>query len=254
MTPRHGITRVAALAALAGVLSGCAGGVAGRHDQVAGARRRSCTSAPVPTNTATRFLAAVASAPTTAYRSPGSGVVARFGLRNADHFRTVFAVLAEKRNARCRPVWYRVRLPIRPNGATGWVRARSVAVGTVDTEIVIHVRARRLQLLRGGRVIFESRISTGAADMPTPLGRFYVKERLIPADPNGPWGPAALGTSAYSPVLRRWVEGGPVGIHGTDDPTAIGRAVSHGCIRLPNAAMRRLYALTPAGTPILIER
>jgi lipoprotein-anchoring transpeptidase ErfK/SrfK len=134
------------------------------------------------------------------------------------------------------------------------VRARSVAIGAVDTEIVIHRGARRLELLRAGRVVLRSPISTGAPDMPTPLGRFYVKERLIPADPNGPWGPAALGTSAYSDVLKSWVEGGPIGIHGTDDPSAIGRAVSHGCIRLPNDAMRRLYALTPAGTPILIRR
>lgn len=221
---------------------------------VAGARATRCSGQPMPTSTGTRFLAAVAEAPTTAYRAPGAGVLARFRMRNADHFRTVFAVLAEKRDARCRTVWYRVRLPIRPNGATGWVPARTVAVSPVDTEIVIHRGARRLQLRRAGRVIFTSRISTGAPDMPTPLGRFYVKERLVPADPNGPWGPAALGTSAYSDVLKTWVEGGPIGIHGTDDPTAIGRAVSHGCIRLPNDAMRRLYALTPAGTPILIRR
>ncbi|MGH2971497.1 MAG: L,D-transpeptidase [Gaiellaceae bacterium] len=221
---------------------------------VAAARTQRCGPETTPTNTPTRSLAAVARMSTAAYRKPGAGVVARFGLRNQDRFRTVFAVLAVRRNARCEPVWYRVRLPIRPNGATGWVSARTVVVSPVDTRIVIHVRARRLELLRAGHVIFRSPISTGAPDTPTPIGTFYVKERLVPADANGPWGPAALGTSAYSPVLRSWTEGGPVGIHGTDDPTAIGRPVSHGCIRLPNAAMRRLFGLTPAGTPILIER
>ena len=95
-------------------------------------------------------------------------------------------------------------------------------------------------------------ISTGAPETPTPLGRFYVKERLIPADPHGPWGPAALGTSAFSPLLKSWVQGGPVGIHGTNDPSAIGRPVSHGCIRLPNATMRKLFASTLAGTPVII--
>jgi hypothetical protein len=205
-------------------------------------------------NTATRFLAAVAEAPMIAYRAPGAGVIAHFRRRNQDHFPTVFSVLAMRMDARCRPSWYRVQLPIRPNGTTGWVRATDVAVSPVHTEIVIHVHARKLQLLRAGRVVFTSSISTGAPDTPTPLGRFYVKERLIPENPSGPWGPAALGTSAYSPVLKSWSEGGPIGIHGTDDPTAIGRPVSHGCIRLPNRAMRRLFALTPAGTPILIKR
>ena len=57
----------------------------------------------------------------------------------------------------------------------------------------------------------------------------------------------------FSPVLRDWPQQGPVGIHGTDDPSAIGRAVSHGCIRVPNPAMLRLFAETPAGTPILIR-
>ena len=68
-----------------------------------------------------------------------------------------------------------------------------------------------------------------------------------------PWGPAALGTSAFSPVLVDWPQKGPVGIHGTNDPSAIGRAVSHGCIRVPNRVMARLFAGTPAGTPILIR-
>lgn len=257
MTRRRAVLALCLLLELAGVLLWV--GVRQTRLQratggVAAARAARCSPAPAPTSSGSRSLAAVVRTPTVAYRRPGAGVLARFALRNQDRFPTVFAVLAARRNARCEPVWYRVRLPIRPNGATGWVRARSVAVAAVDTEIVIHRGARRLELLRAGRVVLRSRISTGAPDMPTPLGRFYVKERLIPADPNGPWGPAALGTSAYSDVLKSWVEGGPIGIHGTDDPSAIGRAVSHGCIRLPNDAMRRLYALTPAGTPIVIRR
>jgi len=228
--------------------------IAARQGAVSATRVVRCSPGPTPTGSATRFLAAVARTPTTAYRSPGGRVVARFSTSNQDRFRTVFAVLAARRDAQCVPVWYRVQLPIRPNGTTGWIRARSVAVASVDTEIVVHVRARRLVLLRGGRVVLATPVSTGAPDTPTPVGRFYVKERLVPADPNGPWGPAALGTSAYSPVLKTWAEGGPVGIHGTDDPSAIGRAASHGCIRVPNAVMRRLFALTPAGTPIVITR
>lgn len=112
--------------------------------------------------------------------------------------------------------------------------------------------ARRLELFRDGRVVFRTPISTGAPATPTPTGRFYVKERLVPTNPKGPWGPAALGISAFSPVLKSWPQGRPVGIHGTNDPSAIGRAVSHGCIRLDNAQMRRLFALTLAGTPVII--
>src|SRR5579864_4356122 len=214
------------------VLSGCSVG-ADRPAASSVASRppghaRHCVTVSAATNS-TRFLAAVARTRTTVYRAPGFDVVAHFRPRNRDRFPTVFSVLTVRMDARCRPAWYRVELPTRPNGATGWVSARDVAVSAVQTMIVIHVGARRLEERRAGRVVFASAISTGAPDSPTPVGRFYVKERLIPADPNGPWGPAALGTFAYSSVLKSWVEGGPIGIHGTDDPTAIGRPVSHGC-------------------------
>jgi lipoprotein-anchoring transpeptidase ErfK/SrfK len=55
-------------------------------------------------------------------------------------------------------------------------------------------------------------------------------------------------------VLKSWVEGGPIGIHGTNERWVIGHAASHGCIRLPNAMMKRLFAQVPAGTPVVIRR
>jgi len=182
------------------------------------------------------------------------GVVAVGKHRTPDGLPTVFAVTAVRDTATCRPASFRVQVPKRPNGSTRWVEAHRVRVLWVDTRIVIHVKAMRLELFRHGRVVLRTPIAPGAPDTPTPLGRFYVTERLVPKDPNGPWGPAALGTSAFSPVLKNWVGGGPVGIHGTDEPWAIGHAASHGCIRLPNAQMRRLFADVPAGTPILIRR
>ena len=182
------------------------------------------------------------------------GVVAVGASRNADGLPRVYAVSAVRNSASCRPKAFRVQVPVRPNGSTRWMSAHVVRVLWVDTKIVIHVRAARLALYRAGRVVLRTRIAPGAPATPTPLGRFYVTERLVPKDPNGPWGPAALGTSAFSPVLGNWVDGGPIGIHGTDEPSAIGHAVSHGCIRLPNAQMKRLFAVVPAGTPVVILR
>jgi len=54
-------------------------------------------------------------------------------------------------------------------------------------------------------------------------------------------------------VLTGWAQGGPIGIHGTNEPWSIGHAVSNGCIRLPNAVLRKVFSLTPAGTPVLIH-
>ena len=241
---------------LAALLAGC-GGATHRvappaQSPPAKPAVRHCSTAARPLGDRTTAYAAIVRRRTAAFRAPGTGVLARFGRVSRNGVPTVFAALSVRRTARCAPAWYRVQLPLRPNGIKGWVRASAVWIQPVVTRIVIHVRARRLELLRAGRVVLRTPISTGAPDTPTPIGRFYVRERLVPTNPNGPYGPAALGTSAFSPVLKNWAQGGPVGIHGTDDPSAIGRAVSHGCIRLPNAAMSRLFKLTPAGTPVII--
>ncbi|HVW90838.1 MAG TPA: L,D-transpeptidase [Gaiellaceae bacterium] len=63
----------------------------------------------------------------------------------------------------------------------------------------------------------------------------------------------AIGISAFSDVLTGWAQGGPVAIHGTDEPWSIGRPVSNGCIRLPNATLERLWPLAVAGTPVIIR-
>jgi sortase A len=201
--------------------------------------------APLPAQPAV----AVVRSSAIAYRRPGRSVLAHFTRTNVNDARTVFGVLGARG---CTDRWYRVQLPVRPNGTSGWVRAKDVRVLSVNKEIVIHVKAMRLELLQSGRVVFRAPIAPGAPDTPTPTGRFYVTERLVPTDPNGPWGPAALGTSAFSPVLKNWTQNGPIGIHGTDEPWAIGHAASHGCIRLLNSAMEQLYRLTPAGTPVVI--
>ena len=80
-----------------------------------------------------------------------------------------------------------------------------------------------------------------------------MNQRLVPADTSGPYGPGAVGISAFSTVLTGWTQGGPVAIHGTNEPWSIGRAVSNGCIRLPNATLLKVFAQAVAGTPVIIK-
>jgi lipoprotein-anchoring transpeptidase ErfK/SrfK len=87
--------------------------------------------------------------------------------------------------------------------------------------------------------------------MPTPHGTFWVREKMRVTQPGTIYGPWAIGTSAYS-VLTDWPGGGVVGIHGTNEPQLIPGRPSHGCVRVPNAAIRRLARLLPIGTPVRI--
>jgi hypothetical protein len=217
-------------------------------------QRAQCASGAVlPLGSRRLAYAAVVPRHTTAYRAPGRVVVARFGPRNVNHYPTVLGVLGAVVGRDCAPRWYRVQLPLRPNGVTGFVRAADVEIATVGTRIVVDVSDRVLTLYRRGRRELRATVAVGSPSTPTPTGRFYVNQRLVPEDASGPFGPGAIGISAYSDVLTGWTQGGPVAIHGTNAPWSIGRAVSNGCIRLPNATLKRVFREALAGTPVIIR-
>ncbi len=146
--------------------------------------------------------------------------------------------------------WVRVRLPMRPNGRTGWVRREALGpFHVVRTHLRINRRTLRATLYRGGRRVWRSPIGVGRPGMETPAGSFYIRERLHGF--GATYGPVAFGTSAYS-RLSDWPGGGVIGIHGTDQPSLIPGRPSHGCVRVPNPAVLRLAKLMPVGTPVRI--
>jgi len=200
----------------------------------------------------TAYAAAVLRS-TVAYTRPGGARIARFGVLNVNGVPTVFGVLGARVDSTCQAVWYRVQLPIRPNGRTGWVRASTVSARELSTRIVVDLSARRVTLFRNGTAILVVSAAIGSPSTPTPTGRYYVNQKLVAPDPWGAYGPVALGISAFSPVLKSWAQGGPIAIHGTNEATLLGSAVSHGCIRVSNTDDLRLFKLAPTGTPVLIR-
>ncbi len=185
--------------------------------------------------------------------APGSHRIATFGAENVNGVPTVFAVLAKRVSAGCAPEWYRVQLPLKPNGLTGWVRARDVELAPVTTRIEVDLSDRRVTLFDRGRAVVTAEAAIGSPETPTPTGRYYVNQRLVPDDPSGPFGPGAIGISAFSEVLTGWTQGGPIAIHGTNRPDLIGRAVSNGCIRIRNDLLRRMFDGVLAGTPVTVS-
>lgn len=144
--------------------------------------------------------------------------------------------------------WFRVRLPIRPNGALGWVRASDVATRTLRGRIEVDLSEHRLTRFEGRRVVGSFAVGTGASSTPTPTGQFFVWAS-IPSNPSGPYGAYILGLSGYSRVIR---DGRRMAIHGTDDPSDRGGDVSEGCVRVYNAQLPALEDV-PLGTPVWIH-
>ena len=145
--------------------------------------------------------------------------------------------------------WYRISVPMRPNGTMGWIPASTAALAPTAGQIVIHIRARTIDLYWHRHHALHALVAVGAPGRETPLGHYYVQARFVPDDPF--LGVFAVETSAYS-KLTEWPGGGVVGIHGTSMPQLLGQAVSHGCVRVANSTAEALRRYAPLGTPIWI--
>lgn len=190
----------------------------------------------------------------TAYAEP-SDIARRVGrLRplTEDGFPEVYVLLSEQRDA-AGATWVRLRLPQRPNDVTGWVRRDALGpYHLLYTRLVVNRRTLRITLYERGKRRFSARVGVGAPGTPTPAGSFWIREKFRVTG-NSLYGTRAMGTAAYSDVLTDWPGGGVIGIHGTNQPGLIPGRPSHGCIRVRNRAIERLYALTPVGTPLRIK-
>jgi len=151
-----------------------------------------------------------------------------------------------------RPGWDRVLLPTRPNRSTGWLylgdgglqRARS------SYRVQIDLAARRLTVLDAGRRLGSWTVAVGAPGTPTPTGRTFLLASLAPVHPT--YSPLILPLGTHSDTLTAFGGGpGTVGLHGWPDPAVFGRAISHGCVRVPAAALRAL-ARVPLGSSVMI--
>ena len=151
--------------------------------------------------------------------------------------------------------WLRVRLPGRPNSATGWIKQRGTRATSTSWRIFVRTAARRVRVFRKGRLARSFAVVVGKPSTPTPHGHFFVEEsvRLLA---NGIGGPYALATSARSNVLQEFMGGpGQIALHGVDNLGGTpGTAVSHGCIRLSGENNRWMAARIGPGVPITITR
>src|SRR5690349_6822704 len=175
----------------------------------------------------------------------------RMHLMTEDGFPEIYVALARTVD-QYGTQWIKIRVPMRPNGRTGWVPRDALGhFYVVNTQLIVDRHKLRATLYRGGKAIWSSPVGVGKPSTPTPGGHFYIRERIRALQGGTIYGPYAFGTSDYS-TLSEWPGGGIVGIHGTNEPQLIPGRPSHGCIRLPNNKVTQLWRLMPLGTPVLI--
>lgn len=124
--------------------------------------------------------------------------------------------------------------------------ARSTTDVVSPRRIVVSIPDRRLALIENDEVtVFE--VAVGKPSTPSPVGTFTIVNRV--ANPTYYKSGKVVGPGTMNPVGTRWIglSQKGYGIHGTDNPRSIGYAKSHGCIRLRNSDVERLFARVRPG-------
>jgi len=119
--------------------------------------------------------------------------------------------------------------------------------------VLVSIADRRLAVMEDGNVLAYFPVAVGAEQSPSPTGEFEIVNRV--ANPTYYHDGMVMEASENSPVGTRWIglnlKG--YGIHGTNAPRSIGRAASHGCIRLRNRDVEKLYAMLRVGDLVEIR-
>ncbi len=133
------------------------------------------------------------------------------------------------------------------------VLAAADACAEERTRIVVSIPDRKLVLLRGTRVMKVYDVAVGKPSTPSPTGEFRIANRI----PNPTWyGPGkVVAPGKANPLGTRWLGLGfrGYGIHGTNLPGSIGKAASHGCIRMRRHDIEELFQLVDVGTTVELD-
>jgi len=148
--------------------------------------------------------------------------------------------------------WTQVLLPSRPNGSIGWLRTAQLVERHTPYLVRVHVGSRRMELLRDGETVGEWSVAVGAPATPTPTGRTFLLGSIVD-DAQG-FSPVILPLGTHSDTLDTYGGGpGTVALHGWTDPSVFGKAISHGCVRVPADALEQLTDV-PLGTLVIIDQ
>ena len=132
-------------------------------------------------------------------------------------------------------------------------RGQNVVTPKPQRQVVVSIPDRELAVLEDGRVIRTFAVSVGAAASPSPVGEFRIINRV--ANPTYYHPGVVIPAGSDSPIGPRWIglSRKGYGIHGTNEPRSIGKAASHGCIRLRNSDIRQLFAMLRVGDTVEIH-
>jgi lipoprotein-anchoring transpeptidase ErfK/SrfK len=120
----------------------------------------------------------------------------------------------------------------------------------VKRVIVVSLEDRKLALVEDGQVKKVYTVAVGKPATPSPVGSYTIARRVM--NPTYSHNGKTLQPGPHNPVGTRWMglSKSGYGIHGTNEPNSIGKAASHGCIRMAKADLEELYPLVEVGDSV----
>ena len=119
--------------------------------------------------------------------------------------------------------------------------------------VLVSIPDRKLAVMEGGEVIASFPVAVGAEESPSPTGEFQIVNRV--SNPTYYRPGTVIPSGKDNPVGTRWIglSQKGYGIHGTNAPRSVGHAASHGCIRLRNRDVERLFNMLRVGDTVEIR-
>jgi L,D-transpeptidase ErfK/SrfK len=119
---------------------------------------------------------------------------------------------------------------------------------TQEVRLVVKLKERRVYVYRGKTQLEKFAIAVGKKGWETPTGNHKVINKdVYPTFKNFKTGVTIEGGDRDNPLNTQ------IGFHGTNQPELIGKAVSHGCIRMHNKDVIKLYDYVAIGTPVIVQ-
>jgi lipoprotein-anchoring transpeptidase ErfK/SrfK len=119
--------------------------------------------------------------------------------------------------------------------------------------IIVSIPDRKLMLVDGPRVLKIYDVAVGKSSTPSPQGVFHIVNRI--PNPTYYRPSVVIGPGKNNPLGTRWMglSAKGYGIHGTNEPHSIGRAASHGCIRMRQRDLEELFELVHVGVTVELD-
>jgi L,D-transpeptidase ErfK/SrfK len=131
-------------------------------------------------------------------------------------------------------------------------------INKLDNRLVLKVGERRVYLYEGEKAVASYPVAVGKKGWETPTGEFQVIKMVRNPSWEHPWNGTIFPPGPENPLGERWIgfwsDGkNTIGFHGTPSEHTIGRAASHGCVRMKNQDVKALFDRVQMGTPVIVQ-